>query len=126
MPTPTPIDPTITIGEHEPEELIVSSHAVITKTREIIMSLDGRLRTKGELITEVAAAMSDREDVRLAFASSPAMMEVVDRAAGELAKETNGRSGLRRTIDGQEYVSGYWVEPEAEGDNYGLVEGDAA
>ncbi len=125
MPTPTPIDPTIIIGEHAPEELTVSSQAVIAKTREIIMSLDGRLRTKGELITEVAAAMSDREDVRLAFASSPAMMEVVDRAAGELAKETSGRSGLR-TIDGKEYVSGYWVEPEAEGDNYGLVEGDAA
>ncbi len=95
MPTPTPIDPTIIIGEHAPEKLTVSSQAVIAKTREIIMSLDGRLRTKGELITEVAAAMSDREDVRLAFASSPAVIEVVDRAAGELAKETSGRSGLR-------------------------------
>ncbi len=125
MPAPIPADPTITIGEYPPEELIVSSQAVTAKTREIIMSLAGRLRTKGELITEVAAAMSDREDVRLAFASSPAVIEVVDRAAGELAKETSGRSGLR-TIDGRECVSGYWVEPEAEGDDYGLVEGDAA
>ncbi len=86
MPTPTAADLTITIGEYPPEKLIVSSQAVITKTREIIMSLDGRRKTKGELITEVAAAMSDREDVRLAFASSPAVIEVVDRAAGELAK----------------------------------------
>ncbi len=125
MPTPTPADPTITIGGHAPEELIVSSQAVITKTREIIMSMAGGRKTKGELITEVAAAMSDREDVRLAFASSPAMIEVVDRAAGELAKETNGRSGLR-TIDGRECVSGYWVEPEAEGDDCGLVEDNAA